>query len=178
MIDPTPGLVAACDSHGTIYNSKGIDVARLTALKNAGKSVTDYPDGQKLDVDGVIDIDCEIWLPAARPDVIRKENVDRLKTKLVPQGANIPFTPEAERMLHERGVLVVPDFIANAGGVICASVEYHGGTQAQALQTIEEKIRSNTEEVLANAKKSGALPRQAAVDLAEARVRKAMTYQK
>jgi glutamate dehydrogenase/leucine dehydrogenase len=171
-------LVAASDSHGTIYNPKGIDVMRLIALKDAGKSVTDYSDGRKLDVDGVIDIDCDIWIPAARPDVIRKENVDRLKTKLVPQGANIPFTLEAERILHERGVLVLPDFIANAGGVICAAVEYHGGTQSQALQTIEEKIRANTEEVLANAKKNGSLLRQAAVELAATRVRKAMTYRK
>jgi glutamate dehydrogenase/leucine dehydrogenase len=171
-------LVAACDSHGTIYNPKGIDVARLIALKVSGKTVTDYPDGEKLGVDAVIDVECEIWIPAARPDVIRKENVHRLKTKLVPQGANIPFTLEAERILHEKGTLVIPDFIANAGGVICASVEYHGGTQAQALQTIEEKIRVNTEEVLANAKKTGSLPRQAAVALAEGRVRKAMAYQK
>jgi len=171
-------LVAASDSRGTIFNPKGIDVARLIALKDSGKGVTDYPDGKKLDVNAVIDIDCEIWIPAARPDVIHKDNVNRLKTKLVPQGANIPFTPEAERMLHEGGVLVLPDFIANAGGVICASVEYHGGTQTQAFQTIEEKISANTEEVLANARKNGSLPRQAAVALAEARVKKAMTYQK
>jgi glutamate dehydrogenase (NAD(P)+) len=171
-------LVAACDSHGTIYNPKGIDVARLIALKDTGKNVTDYPDGQKFDANAVIDIECEIWIPAARPDVIRKDNVYRLKTKLVPQGANIPFTPEAERILHEAGVLVLPDFIANAGGVICASVEYHGGNQAQALQTIEEKIRANTEEVLANARKNASLPRQAAVELADARVKKAMAYQK
>jgi len=169
-------LVAACDSRGTIYNPKGIDFGRLIALKDSGKNVTDYPDGQKLDADAVIDIECEIWIPAARPDVIRKDNVHRLKAKLVPQGANIPFTPEAERILHEKGTLVIPDFIANAGGVICAAVEYHGGTQSQALQIIEEKIRANTEEVLANAKKSGTLPRQAAVALAEARVKKAMTY--
>jgi glutamate dehydrogenase/leucine dehydrogenase len=171
-------LVAASDSRGTIFNPKGIDIARLIALKDSGKGVTDYSDGNKLDVNAVIDIDCEIWIPAARPDVIRKENVDRLKTKLVPQGANIPFTAEAERILHERGVLVIPDFIANAGGVICASVEYHGGTQSQAFQTIEEKIRANTEEVLANSKKSGMLPRQAAVELAEARVIKAMAYRR
>ena len=169
-------LVAASDSHGTIVNPKGIDVARLIALKEAGKNVSDYPDGEKLAVDAVIDVECEIWIPAARPDVIRKDNVHRLKTKLVPQGANIPFTPEAERILHEKGVLVLPDFIANAGGVICASVEYHGGSEAQALQTIQEKIFGNTEEVLRNAKKSGTLPRQAAVALAEARVRRAMGY--
>jgi glutamate dehydrogenase (NAD(P)+) len=171
-------LVAACDTHGTIYNAKGIDVARLIALKDSGKNVIDYPDGRNLATDAVIDIECEIWIPAARPDVIRKDNVHRLKAKLVPEGANIPFTPEAERMLHEKGTLVIPDFIANAGGVICASVEYHGGTQSQAMQIIEEKIRANTEEVLTNARKNGTLPRQAAVALAEARVKKAMTYQK
>ena len=171
-------LVAACDSHGTIFNPQGIDVGRLIALKDSGKNVSDYPDGEKLAVDAVIDIECEIWIPAARPDVIRRDNVARLKTKLVPQGANIPFTAEAERILHKAGTLVLPDFIANAGGVICASVEYHGGTQSQALRTIEEKIYANTEEVLANAKKNGTLPRQAAVELAEARIKKAMTYQK
>jgi len=171
-------LVAACDSHGTIHNPKGIDIAKLTALKDAGKNVADYPDGQKLGVDTIIDVECEIWIPAARPDVIRKDNVHRLKTKLVPQGANIPFTAEAERILHEQHVLILPDFIANAGGVICASVEYHGGSEAQALQTIQEKVFANTEEVLANAKKNGTPPRQAAVALAEARVRMAMTYQK
>lgn len=171
-------LVAASDSRGTIFNPQGIDVARLIALKDSGRGVTDYPDGQRLDGDALIDIECEIWIPAARPDVVRRDNVARLKTKLVAQGANIPFTPEAERILHEQGVLVLPDFIANAGGVICAAVEYRGGTHAQAFQTIEEKIRGNIEEVLASAKKSGTLPRQAAVELAEARVRKAMAYQK
>ncbi|MBM2806809.1 MAG: glutamate dehydrogenase [Deltaproteobacteria bacterium] len=64
-------LVAASDSRGTIFNPKGIDVARLIALKDSGKGVTDYSDGQKFDADAVIDIECEIWIPAARPDVIR-----------------------------------------------------------------------------------------------------------
>jgi len=169
-------LVAACDSRGTIYNPKGIDVDRLIAMKDTGKSVIDYDAGEKLAPDAVIDVESEIWIPAARPDVIRKDNVNRLKTRLVPQGANIPFTLEAERILHEKGTLVIPDFIANAGGVICASVEYHGGTQSLAFQTIEEKISANTEEVLANSKKSGSLPRQAAIALAEARVRNAMRY--
>ena len=108
--------------------------------------------------------------------MIRKDNVNRLKTKLVPQGANIPFTPEAERILHEKGTLVIPDFIANAGGVICASVEYHGGTEAQALATIEEKIRANTSIVLEESAKTKTLPREAATALAERRVRSAMGY--
>ena len=171
-------LVAAADSHGTIFNPKGIDVARLIELKKEGKNVTDYPDGQKLDLDAVIDIECEIWIPAARPDVVRKDNVARLKTKLIPQGANIPFTPEAEQFLHENGVLVIPDFIANAGGVICAAVEYHGGTESQAFQTIREKIFANTTVVLEEAARAKSLPRNAAVALAEKRVRQAMQYRR
>lgn len=178
LADDGTALIAAADSHGTIFNPKGIDVSRLTALKDSGKSVVDYPDGEKLAPDAVIDIECEIWIPAARPDVIRKDNVARLKAKLVPQGANIPFTPEAERILHEQGTLVIPDFIANAGGVICAAVEYHGGTQSQAFTTIAEKIRANTDEVLENARKSRSLPRQAAIALAEHRVREAMQYRR
>jgi glutamate dehydrogenase/leucine dehydrogenase len=150
----------------------------MIALKDSGKSVVDYSDGEKSNIDAIIDVQCEIWIPAARPDVIGKANVARLKTKLVAQGANIPFTGDAERILHEKGVLVLPDFIANAGGVICASVEYHGGSQQQAFQTIEEKIRGNTEEVLAKAKKNNSPPRQAAIALAESRVRKAMEYRR
>ncbi|HUK41999.1 MAG TPA: Glu/Leu/Phe/Val dehydrogenase [Candidatus Acidoferrales bacterium] len=171
-------LIAASDSQGTLFNPEGIDVARLIAFKDSGKSVADYPEGEKLSLEAVIDIECEIWIPAARPDVIHKDNVARLKTKLVPQGANIPFTPGAERILHEKGTLVIPDFIANAGGVICASVEYHGGTQTQAFQTIEEKIRVNTTQVLEESAKTKTLPREAAVALAERRVRKAMQYQR
>jgi glutamate dehydrogenase (NAD(P)+) len=171
-------LIAASDSKGSILNPKGIDVERLISIKDTGRSVADYPDGEKLAVDAVIDVECEIWIPAARPDVIRKDNVARLKTKLAPQAANIPFTPEAERILHENGILVIPDFIANAGGVICASVEYHGGTQTQAFQTIEEKIRTNTDQVLEYARKTGSLPRQSAVSLATERVKRAMTYRR
>jgi glutamate dehydrogenase/leucine dehydrogenase len=171
-------LIAAADSHGTLLNRNGIDVRRLAALKQSGKSVLDYPEGEKLDREAVIDVECEIWIPAARPDVLRKDNVDRLKTKLVAQGANIPFTPEAERILHEHGTLVIPDFIANAGGVICASVEYHGGTEAHAFAAIEEKIRRNTAQVLEQARNSGSLPRQAAVALAEQRVKAAMAYRR
>ena len=169
-------LVGAADSQGTLFNPQGIDVTQLLKLKNLGKSVIDYPEGTRLERDAVIDIECDIWIPAARPDVVRADNVARLKTKLVVQGANIPFTSEAEQICHERNILVVPDFIANAGGVICGAVEYRGGTRMMAFQAIEEKIRQNSTLVLAQAEKMGKLPRQVAVELAKERVRKAMGY--
>ena len=104
----------------------------------------DSTQGEVLEREAVIDMECDIWIPAARPDVLDKNNIDRLKTKMVVQGANIPLTPEAEQYLHEKGVLSIPDFIANAGGVICAAVEYYGGTERGAFQTIKEKITRNT----------------------------------
>lgn len=171
-------LIAASDSGGAIYRPEGIDVARLIALKDSGKAVGDSEEGRRLERDAILDVECDIWIPAARPDVVREDNVGRLKTKLVLQGANIPFTPGAEQALHERGVLVIPDFIANAGGVICAAMEYRGGTQAAAFAAIEEKIRANTGAVLDAVRANGVSPRRAALELATARVKRAMSYRR
>lgn len=167
-------LVAASDIGGTLADPSGLNVNALIALKEAGRQLCDNDKGAKLAADAVIDVDCDIWIPAARPDVIRADNVSRLRARLMPQGANIPCTPEAEQALHDRGVLVVPDFIANAGGVICASIEYRGGTQRAAFDYIEERIRANTRVVLDESQRDKVLPRTAAVALAERRVRAAM----
>jgi glutamate dehydrogenase/leucine dehydrogenase len=167
-------LVAASDTAGTLADSSGLDVGALMALKASGRSLHDFAKGSKLPVDAVLDVDCDIWIPAARPDVLRADNVSRLRTRLVPQGANIPCTPEAEQALYEKGVLVVPDFIANAGGVICASIEYRGGTQRAAFDYIDERIRANTRAVLEESSSGKVLPRSAATALAERRVRSAM----
>ena len=167
-------LVAAADSSGTVHRAAGLDVGQLIALKRAGQSVRAYPDAEQLNREAVVDVECEIWIPAARPDVIHAGNVDRLRAQVMVQGANIPCTDEAERRLHERGVLVVPDFIANAGGVICAALEYRGASQREALIAIEERVTANTERVLEAARRDGSLPRQAAQALAIERVKQAM----
>jgi glutamate dehydrogenase (NAD(P)+) len=171
-------LVGVSDSKGALHDPDGIDVAELIALKERGGGVLDYPGGEKGDRDAVLDMPCEILVPAARPDVIRADNVARLRTKLVVQGANIPVTEAAEAALHARGILSIPDFIANAGGVICAAVEYHGGNEAQAFQSIADKIGPNTERVLEAAKAGNLLPRAAAVAQAERRLRKAMALRR
>lgn len=171
-------VIAASDTLCTVHDPAGLDVAELIELKDAGKSVCDYHRGERLDRDGVIGIECDIWIPAARPDVVREDNVAQLKTKLVLQGANIPFSPGAEQTLHDRGVLVVPDFIANAGGVICAAMEYRGATESQAFEAIEARIRANVEAVLNEASATGVMPRQVAMRLAVARVEEAMTYRR
>lgn len=171
-------LVAAGDSTGTLANPRGIDIEALARVKASGGSVRDLDGGEKLERDAVIGIDCDIWIPAARPDVLREDNAALLKAKLVLQGANIPFTEAAERMLAARGVTIVPDFIANAGGVICAAMEFAGATQSAAFDAIAEKIRANTEAVLAAAARDRVLPRAAALALAEQRVRDAMRFRR
>jgi glutamate dehydrogenase (NAD(P)+) len=167
-------LVGVSDSRGAVSEPAGLDVEKLAALKRQGKSVKDFEGGNAIDPDDLIAVPCEIWIPAARPDVIREDNVDRLDARLVLPGANIPITPGAERSLHERNCLYVPDFIANAGGVICAAMEYAGSTQGAAMDAIAEKIRENTGAVLERSREQRLLPREAAISLARERIEAAM----
>lgn len=167
-------VVAVSDTKGTLLDAQGIDIGTLRALKASGKSVTDLPGGRTAGADAVISADCDILIPAARPDIIGTHNADAIKARLVLQGANIPATLEAERRLHVRGVLSVPDFIANAGGVITASVEVHGGGEQAALDAIAAKIRANTLAMLDSVTTNGLLPRDAAVRLARERLAQAM----
>lgn len=171
-------LVAASDSRGMIKNNSGLNVNNLIQLKAQGKSVADYQDGERFEREAIINVECDIWIPAARPDVINADNVSQLKTKLIVQGANIPITHEAETMLSKQGILYVPDFIANAGGVICAAMEYHGANENAALATIAEKVRRNTKLVLTRAKEENIETRQAAIEMAMERVQKAMSFRR
>ncbi len=167
-------IVAASDSKGGVASEQGLDAAALIAHKQAGQQVNDFEGGDPIGADEMLALECEIWIPAARPDVINDDNADRVRARAVVPGANIPMTTGAEKRLHERGILCVPDFIANAGGVICAAMEYHGATQRGAFDAIEERIRDNTRAVLDAVKRSQVLPSEAARELALQRVRAAM----
>lgn len=171
-------LVAATDSRGGRVDPSGFDVDALIAHKRSGEPVNTFAAGEAIDGDAIVGVDCDIWIPAARPDVLTMDNVGQLEAKLVLCGANIPASAEAEAWLHDHGVLVIPDFIANAGGVICASVEYHGGSESQARQVIVERIRANTAEVLERMEAQGVTPRAAAEEMARARVAEAQTYRR
>ncbi len=171
-------IVSATDLDGTIYNPDGLDIEKLCEIMRTTRKITEYPDAQILGRDEFIDIECDIFVPAAQPDVITEDNADRLKCKLILQGANIPATEEAERIIHEKGIINVPDFVANAGGVICGSVEYHGGTKSTAFIEIEEKMKENTASVLEKAKRENKMSRFAALELAKERVKEAMSYRR
>ncbi len=171
-------LIAANDTHGTIYSKNGLNLDELIMLKDAKKSVIDYKKGEKMPVDDIFKIECDIIVPAARPDVINEKNVGLIKAKLIVQGANIPITIGAEKILHDKGILSIPDFIANAGGVIFTSVEYRNGTEKEAFETVKTKIGKNTKLILERVYKEKIYPRDAAEALAKERLFKAMRYRR
>ena len=169
-------LVAASDSRGAIHDPAGLDIEALIAHKQGGRPVSAFPGGQASDREALVAVPCEIWIPAARPDTLRGDNVERLEARLVLQGANIPATEAAEQWMHAHGILNVPDFVANAGGVICAALEYHGGTEGTVFSIIGEKIRANTSETLERARRDRIPPRAAATQMARSRIQEAMRY--
>ncbi|MEZ5776477.1 MAG: Glu/Leu/Phe/Val dehydrogenase [Hyphomicrobiaceae bacterium] len=174
LADEGAHVVAVADSRGAVADENGLDLDRLEAIKSHGGSVTELSGARVIAGADLVAVPCDIWIPAARPDVIDAGNVDRLQCRLVLQGANIPVTRAAEARLHERGIVSVPDFIANAGGVICAAVELARGSQDDARAAIREKVAHNTAEVLARAAREGVMPREAGEAIAHERLAEAM----
>lgn len=169
-------LVAASDSQGAVHDPAGIDVEQLIKVKLETGSVVNYGKGNRLAPPELLGVPCEVLVPAAAPDVIHGDNAGTIKARIIVQGANIPATQQAESILQSRGIVVVPDFIANAGGVIMAAMEYAGRSQQEAFEAIGERIRKNTGLVLEKAASERGLPRAAADALARQRVMKAMAY--
>lgn len=167
-------VVAASDTKGTIYCPDGIDVDKLIEIKQSTGTVTNYREDIRTGTEDLFSLECDILIPAAIPDVINEENAYTIKAKLILQGANIPATRAAEEILMNRGILSVPDFIANAGGVIMAAMEYAKKTEKEAFEAISSRIKKNTMLILDKAMHEKILPRAAAVELAKEKVLKAM----
>ncbi len=165
-------LVAVSDSHGLIVHKKGFDFQKLVKVKQEKKTVTAYSEGSVFPSHDIIAVDCDVLVTAAIPDMIQKNDVPRIKAKLIVEGSNIPMSIETEQLLHNKGVLVVPDFVANAGGVISSWVEYIGKDQKFMFKSVQEKIVRNTEEVLKRSEKEQKAPRFIAEALAKERVLK------
>lgn len=167
-------LVAISDSKGVIYNPDGLDFAKLSDVKKQTGSVTNYKPGEILENKKIFGLPVDILIPAALPDVINSGNVNDVKARVLVEAANIPTTPEMEKILHEREILVVPDFVANAGGLISSYCEYKGYDEKRMFALVEKKIKKNTKAVLRKAKKEKILPREAALELAKERILKKM----
>jgi glutamate dehydrogenase (NAD(P)+) len=117
-------VVAVSDIHGGIYNSNGLDIpAVLNHMKQTG-SLTDLPESEPLTNDELLTCPCDVLIPAAMENQITENNANRIQAKLIVEGANGPTTPEADDILDERGILLVPDILANAGGVVVSYFEW------------------------------------------------------
>jgi len=117
-------IVAVTDWKGGVYNENGIDITKLLAHVQQHRTVDGFPGGDALPGDRLWGLDVDVLLPAALENQITMENAPSIKAKIVMEGANGPTTPDAHRHLHERGVLVIPDILANSGGVTTSYFEW------------------------------------------------------
>lgn len=204
-------VVAISDISGMIHDPGGIDVPRLMMDMRGKDTIADLKreeegrggrSGSKYNIrnkEEIFEIDSDIFIPAAVSDSVNDRTAKKLLehgTRVIVEAANIPTSPSADRYLYENGVLIVPDFIANAGGVIGSFVEYKGGTEKDAFDLIAYKISRNVKRVLArsimeeharegdeNGNNGGGgdddkTPREVAMEMAKQRVHRAMLLRK
>lgn len=117
-------IVAASDSRGGVANPKGLDVRKLIAHKAETGTLGGLADAESITNKDLLEYDCEILIPAALEKVITAENAPRIKAKIIAEAANGPTLPEADAILHDRGIMVLPDILANAGGVAVSYFEW------------------------------------------------------
>jgi glutamate dehydrogenase/leucine dehydrogenase len=169
-------VVAVSDRGGAVMEPEGLDVPKLAEFVREHE-LRDFPGGAVLPRDELITLDCDVLIPAAQPDVIDEATAGAVRANVVLEGANIPATAAAERRLYDRKVLVVPDIIANAGGVICAAAEARGLGPDQAFADITGRMHTSMAGWLGRVG-SGQRPREAALDLAGERLRVAAAYRR
>ena len=147
-------LVAVSDSQGVLVHPEGIAFNKLKHVKQTKGSVTKYSAGNVLLPNKILDVHCDMLVTAAVKDLVTLKDIPRLKFSLIIEGSNIPMSHEVEELLHKNGILVVPDFVANVGGVISSYVEYKGGSVNQMWKLVEKKVVMNTREVLKHVTKN------------------------
>ena len=117
-------VVAISDSQGGVYDPKGLDYGKLSEAKERTGSLEGYKGAEKVTNEELLELDCDVLIPAAIENQITKENADRVRAKIVLELANGPVTPDADRILFERGIADMPDFLVNSGGVIGSYFEW------------------------------------------------------
>lgn len=166
-------IVAASGRNGATYTKEGLDIAKLDSLKVAGYPVTSYSEGRRISHDDMLALDTDILITASVSNVIDENNCDHVKAPLIVEGSNLPISNEIEQQLHEHGITIIPDIVANAGGVIASSVEHKRVDlgKENTFQQIETTVREMTDHVLEISDQKDEYPRNAALDIAHERLR-------
>jgi glutamate dehydrogenase (NAD(P)+) len=174
-------IVAVSDSQGGTLNARGLDPRALARHKREAARLADYPGGEPIDNAALLAVDCDVLIPAAIEQQLTATNAEQVRARLVVEAANGPTTPEADAILAARDILVVPDILANAGGVVVSYFEWVQDLQAffwteeEINQRLEQLMVRAFAEVSATAQGRGTDPRTAALIRAIERVAEAIT---
>jgi glutamate dehydrogenase/leucine dehydrogenase len=163
-------VVALADKDTTIYNKKGFAGDTINKLIKERKPLSEYPDS-KMKNENFWGIPVDILIPASVTDVINETNKNNIKAKIIVEAGNIPMRENIEEELFRKGVMIVPDFVANAGGVISSYAEYKGYNHEKMFELVEGKIRNTTQLVLSESIKNNINPRLVALKIAQNRIK-------
>lgn len=170
-------IIAVSDSKTALLNYKGLDVEKLFAAKNSGGLNLYEGEAEKTELGKELFVDADILCLAAKEDVLTKENAEQVKAKIAAEGANMPTTSEAQEILRQKGILVIPDIIANSGGVIAAYCELNNSEKTDeeivkiAFDLTQKTISKNTEIVLSRALAENKNPKETAVEVAKEKLK-------
>lgn len=165
-------VVAVSDSKGALYNPSGLKYSEVMKVKMDKGSVV-FGNGKKLPGEKIFELPVDVLIPAALPDVINKSNMNKVKAKIIVEAANIPMPLDVEEKLSKK-ILIIPDFVANAGGVISSYAEYIGKGPEYMHELVRRKLHDNTDLVLRTAFEHKITPREAGMKIAQDRVKRAM----
>jgi glutamate dehydrogenase/leucine dehydrogenase len=166
-------IVALADHTAAIYSEGGFNAAQIKTIISERKTLSAYRGGEQLEAERFWGIPADILIPASVTDVINPSNKDSIRARIIVEAGNIPMREPVERELTERGILIVPDFVANAGGVISSYAEYRGYNPKQMFELVRRKITKTTKTVLTKAMRGDRFVRDVALELAQDRVRAA-----
>lgn len=176
-------IVSISTAEGALYNPAGLDVPELLAMRgHSGDGFVKELPQFAIPIGSELFVDADIAIPAALQDVINENNVGKISAKMVVEGANLPTNAAAQEALRSSGITVIPDFVANAGGVVSAAFAMEARYSPfrpeteQIYSAVSTKLRANTNTVLAEAKKLESTTHHAARALSQERVRRAMKY--
>lgn len=170
LIEMGATVVALADKSGAFYAKNGFDRNEMERIIKMGQPLSNCKSCLLISVDEFWELPADILIPASVTDVINDSNKNKIKAKIIVEAGNIPMSEQIEEALFQKGILIIPDFVANAGGVISSYAEYRGYNPKKMFEVVKRKIIKMTKLVLKESIKSNKNPRSIALKIAQAKV--------